>query len=180
MSKIKVPQVSRVPRVSREYFLVVSRLVPYKKVDLAVQAFNELGLPLVVVGTGSEEGRLKKMAKRNIRFMGYVGDGELAKLYQGCKALIFPQEEDFGIVAVEAQASGKPVIAYRAGGALETIIEGKTGMFFDEQTPRALAGAICEFKPEDFNPADCARNSTRFSKQKFLQEFATLVSTVKI
>lgn len=162
------------------YFLVVSRLVPYKKVDLVVQVFNKLGLPLVVVGTGSEESSLRKKSKSNIKFVGQVSDDELARYYQGCKALIFPQEEDFGIVAVEVQAAGKPVIAYRAGGVLETVIEGKTGMFFDAQTPEALAGAIREFKPENFNPVDCAKNSTRFSKQKFLQEFATLVSTVKI
>lgn len=178
---VEVPQVSRVPRVPRgNYFLVVSRLVPYKKVGLVVQAFNKLELPLVVVGTGSEEERLKRMAENNIRFLGHVGDGELIKYYQGCKAVIFPQEEDFGIVAVEAQAAGKPVIAYRGGGALETVIEGKTGMFFDAQTPEALAGAIREFKPENFNPVDCAKNSARFSKQKFLQEFATLVSTANL
>lgn len=162
------------------YFLIVSRLVPYKKVDLAVKAFNELGLPLVVVGTGSEENSLRKQSKSNIKFVGQVSDDELARYYQGCRALIFPQEEDFGIVAVEAQAAGKSVIAYRAGGALETVIEGKTGMFFDEQTSEALAGVIKKFKPEDFNPVDCAKNSARFSKQKFLKEFATLILATKL
>lgn len=166
--------------LNSRYFLVVSRLVPYKKVDLAVQAFNKLGLPLVVVGTGSQESSLRKQSKSNIKFVGSVSDEELFKYYAECKALIFPQEEDFGIVAVEAQAAGKPVIAYRAGGALEIVLEGKTGMFFNKQTVEALAGAIREFKPEDFDSVDCAKNSARFSKQKFLQEFATLVSTVKI
>lgn len=178
---VEVPRVLRVPRAPRgNYFLVVSRLVPYKKIDLVVKAFNELELPLVVVGTGSERGSLRRQSKSNIHFMGQVSDDELARYYQGCKALVFPQEEDFGIVAVEAQAVGKPVIAYRAGGALETVVEGKTGMFFDEQTPEALVGTIREFKPENFNPVNCAKNSARFSKQKFLKEFATLVSTIKI
>ncbi|MBI2007410.1 MAG: glycosyltransferase [Candidatus Blackburnbacteria bacterium] len=111
------------------YFLVVSRLVPYKKVDLAIQAFNELCLPLVVVGTGSEEERLKKIAKRNVRFMG-------------------------------------------------TVIEGKTGMFFDKQTPEVLAAAVQKFRPDSFNPEDCIKNARKFNKKKFLKEFATLISTV--
>lgn len=177
---VEVPRACLRRQVSREYFLVVSRLVPYKKVDLAVRAFNELGLPLVVVGTGSQENSLRRQSKSNIKFAGQVSDEELIKYYAGCRALIFPQEEDFGIVAVEAQAVGKPVIAYRAGGALETVVEGKTGMFFDEQTPEALAGAIEKFKSEDFNPVDCAKNSARFSRQKFLKEFATLVSTANL
>lgn len=175
---VEVSNVSKVPKVSKgSYYLIVSRLVPYKKVDLAVQAFNELCLPLVVAGTGSEEKRLRRMAKSNIRFLGYVGDGELVKYYRGCRALIFPQEEDFGIVAVEAQAAGKPVIAYRGGGALETVIENKTGIFFDKQTPEALADAVKKFRSEDFNQRDCIKNAWKFNKKKFLKEFATLIST---
>lgn len=110
--------------------------------------------------------------------MGYMEDGELVKYYQGCKALIFPQEEDFGITAIEAQAVGKPVIAYRGGGALETVIEGKTGMFFDKQTPEVLAAAVQKFRPDSFNPEDCIKNARKFNKKKFLKEFATLISTV--
>ena len=112
------------------FFLVVSRLVPYKRTELAISAFNELGLPLVVVGEGSEERRLKAMAKDNIEFVSQLTDAKLADYYKKCVALIFPQEEDFGIVALEAQAAGAPVIAFKAGGARDTVIDGKTGVFF--------------------------------------------------
>lgn len=157
------------------YFLVVSRLVPYKKVELVVKVFNKLELPLVVVGTGSEENRLKKQSRSNIRFVGLVSNEEVVRHYQGSKALIFPQEEDFGIVAVEAQAAGKPVIAFRKGGATETIVEGKTGLFFDFQTEDALISALKKFNVYTFNPEDCIKNSQKFSKEKFLKEFAKLV-----
>ncbi len=170
-----------------EYFLVVSRLVPYKRVDLVIEVFNRLSArggsfsgrkwPLVIVGTGSEERKLHKMAGKNIRFVEQVDDGELAKYYQGCKALIFPQEEDFGIVAVESQALGKPVIAYRGGGALETVVDGKSGIFFDRQTPESLALAIKKFDRMSFDENAIKGNAKKFSKEKFLQEFATLVST---
>lgn len=175
---VEASNVSKVPKVPKgSYYLIVSRLVPYKKVDLVIKAFNKLKLPLVVVGTGSEEKGLRRMAQSNIRFVGYVGDEKLMDYYQGCKALIFPQEEDFGIVALEAQAAGKPVIAYRRGGALETVIEGKTGVFFDKQTSEALISAVKKFDPRDFKPEDCVKNARRFNKKTFFKEFATLVST---
>lgn len=161
------------------YFLVVSRLVPYKKIDLVVKAFNKLGLPLVIVGTGSEENTLRRQAKANIKFVGLVNDKELLRYYQGCKALIFPQNEDFGIAALEAQAAGRPVIAYKGGGALETVIEGKTGIFFEEQTVDSLMGAVRGFDSQMFKPENCIRNAQRFSKETFSQKFAKLISAYK-
>jgi len=161
-----------------DYFLVVSRLVPYKRVDLVIETFNQLRRPLVVVGTGSEEGKLKRMAGGNIQFVGYVGDEGLAEYYANCRALIFPQEEDFGIVSIEAQSFGKPVIAHKAGGALETIVDGKTGLFFDAQTPEALKRALEKFTKMRFDERECRENAGKFSKKKFLEEFDRLVEQV--
>lgn len=124
------------------FYLVVSRLVPYKRLDLAVHAFNELEIPLKVIGSGGELDNLKAIAKENIEFLGRLSDDEINIYYSRCKAFIFPGEEDFGITPLEAQACGKPVIAYGKGGALETVVEGKTGVFFREQTVESLKEAI--------------------------------------
>lgn len=152
---------------SKDYFLMVGRLSAYKKFELGIEVFNELGWPLKIVGTGPERRKLEKMAKGNIEFVGAVSDEELAKYYKHAKALIFPQEEDFGIVAVEAMASGKPVIAYRGGGALETVKEGETGMFFDEQMPDSLLGAVRDFKESNFNPIKIREHALQFDKEIF-------------
>ena len=159
----------------RGFFLVVSRLIPYKRVDLAVEAFNELGLRLVVVGIGSEERKLKRMAKKNIRFVGELTDDKLADYYRRCTALVFPQEEDFGIVTVEAQAAGAPVIAFKAGGALDTVIDGKTGVFFEKQTVASLVKAIKKFKHLRFNGKDLMKNAEKFSKENFKRRFIRLI-----
>lgn len=159
-----------------EYYLMVSRLVPYKKVDLAIRVFNLLKKPLVIVGTGSEERRLKKTANENIVFAGFVSEEKLAEYYHNCRALIFPQEEDFGIAAVEAQMAGKPVIAYKKGGAAETVVEGETGIFFDKQTPENLIEAINIFENRKFSAKDCWKNAQKFSERKFLRTFDTLIS----
>ena len=129
-----------------KFFLVVSRLVKYKKVDLVVEAFNQLGWNLKIVGVGREMRNLRRKARRNIEFLGQLTDKELLGYYQNCQAVIFPPEEDFGIVPLEAQACGKPVIAYRAGGATETIIEGKTGFFFEKQTVESLVRVVRDFR----------------------------------
>jgi len=161
-----------------EYFLIVSRLVPYKKVDIAIQAFNKLGLPLKVVGTGREMGRLKRMAKKNIEFLGQLTDFQLLSYYQRCQAVVFPQEEDFGLVPLEAQACGKPVIAYRAGGALETVIERKTGEFFDKQTPENLEEIVKKFKPEKYKPEDCRQNALKFDIKIFKKKWKTYLKNI--
>ncbi|MCL4387184.1 glycosyltransferase, partial [Patescibacteria group bacterium] len=160
----------------RDYYLIVSRLVPYKKIDLAVKVFNEIGYPLIIVGTGSEEKKLKKIAKKNVEFKGFVDEKNLIELYQNAKAFIHPQDEDFGITAVEAQGAGVPVIAYKKGGALDTVVDGKTGIFFEEQTRKGLLQAIRSFENMKFESSDLTKNAQKFSNIKFKKEFLKLVS----
>lgn len=155
----------------RHYYLVVSRLVPYKRVDLAIKVFNILNFPLVVVGTGSEFNKLKKQANKNITFTGAINDSDLIKLYQDAKAVIFPQEEDYGLVPIEAQASGTPVIAFERGGAKETIEKDKTGIFFSNQSSDSLEEAIHRFESTSFTPQDCFENSQRFNSSTFAKNF---------
>lgn len=155
----------------RNFYLVVSRLIPYKRVDLAIKAFNKLGLPLAIVGSGTEEARLKEMAKGNIKFVGELTDARLADYYRKCTALIFPQEEDFGIVAVEAQAAGAPVVAFKAGGALDTVIDGETGVFFNEQTVGDLIAAVKKVEKIKFERKVLLKNAQKFSKEIFKQRF---------
>lgn len=163
---------------SDDYFLMAGRLVAYKRFDLGIKAFNKLGFPLKVVGIGPELEKLKKMANDNIEFLGLVSDDRLANLYSKSKAVIFPQEEDFGIVPLEAMASGRPVIAFRSGGAVETIVEGKTGLFFDEQTVDSLAYAVKNFDPNKFDPAVCRAQAERFDVAVFKQKVLdTLISS---
>ncbi|HSV94996.1 MAG TPA: glycosyltransferase [Spirochaetia bacterium] len=155
----------------RDYYLIVSRLVPYKKVDLAIRSFNKIKKTLLVVGTGSEENNLKKIAGKTIEFVGAVDDNQLVSLYKNAKAVIFPQMEDYGLVPIESQACGTPVIAFGKGGALETIIENKTGVFFDEQTVESLVKAINKFEKLSINSQDCHKNSLRFNNQAFKKSF---------
>ncbi|MFH0943084.1 MAG: glycosyltransferase [Candidatus Beckwithbacteria bacterium] len=154
-----------------DYFLLVSRLVPYKQVDLVIKTFNRLKLNLIIVGTGREETRLKKMAKANIKFAGQVSESELIIYYQNCLALIMPQEEDFGLVSLEAQAAGKPVIAYRAGGAVETIVEFKTGLFFNQPTVDSLAGCVKQFNSRSWDHKLIRSQAEKFSSSKFIAKF---------
>ncbi len=166
------------------YFLVVSRLAAYKRIDLAVQACKRLNLPLKIVGTGREERRLKRLAtqkpggRRVVEFLGFVGDEKLGELYRNCKALIFPGMEDFGIAPVEAMAHGKPVIALAQGGTLETVIEGRTGKFFPQETVESLVEALESFDPEDYKAKDCIAQAKKFSKKRFQKEFRTFVKKV--
>ncbi|MDP3963899.1 MAG: glycosyltransferase, partial [bacterium] len=132
-------------RAEKKYFLAAGRLVAYKRFDLAVRAFNELKLPLIVAGEGPELNRLKAIAGPTIAFKGRITDAELREIYAGARALVFPQEEDFGITAVEAMATGTPVIAFRGGGALEHLAEGETGLFFDYERPGTLARTVERF-----------------------------------
>ena len=161
-----------------EYYLIVSALVPYKRVDLAIEVFNRLQEKLVIVGDGPELGRLKSKAGQNIEFAGFRPDNDLVDYYRQCKALIFPGEEDFGIVPVEAMACGKPVIAFSKGGALETVIdtnEIRTGILFDEQSPESLLAAIERFKRMEFNPDQLRNFSLKFDKEEFKNNFRTYV-----
>lgn len=148
-----------------EYFLVVSRLsrfTGYKRVDIAIEAANKLKLPLLIVGDGDRRLFAQKAGK-TVKFLGHVSEKELAKIYASCKALLFPGKEDFGLVMVEAQASGKPVIAFRAGGALEIVREGKTGEFFNKQTPASLINVLKTFNERQYNTKTCRENAKRFS-----------------
>lgn len=162
-----------------EYFLLISRLVPYKKVDLAIKAFNQLGFKLKIVGSGRQKQKLKRLASHNIEFLGNVSENKLISLYQNAQALIMPQIEDFGLIALEAQACGCPVIAYQRGGALETIVENETGIFFSKQKPESLIKAINKFKKLKFHPQTCRENALKFSLEKFKRQItATIVRDI--
>lgn len=158
-----------------DYYLVVSRLVPYKRVDLAVTACTRLGLPLVVVGEGRDRKNLERMAGPTVRFLGRVSDDELVRLMQGARALIFPGREDFGLAPVEAMACGRPVIAYAAGGALDTVIPGETGEFFYNQTPEALMEVLQAFDPSRYDPAACRARAEMFATSVFRQKLMAFV-----
>lgn len=153
-----------------DYFLIVSRLVPYKRIDLAIEAFNRLRLPLVIVGDGRDRRRLERIAGPTITFLGRVSADRLPDLYAGCRAFIFPGVEDFGIAPVEAMAAGRPVIAFAAGGALDTVIEGVTGVFFREPTPESLAEAVRRFEAMRFDPSAIRRYAERFDKRAFQEK----------
>lgn len=157
------------------YFLLVSRLVPYKKVDLAIKTFNKLGEKLFIVGTGSEERKLKKMAGPNIKFLGQLTDRELHGYYKNAKALIFPQEEDFGLVAVEAISRGTPVIAYKRGGALDIVTDRLNGLFFEEESTGSLKNAIRRFETIRFNANIIKTSAKKFSKENFKTKFVQLL-----
>lgn len=161
---------------SNNYFLIVSRLVPYKRIDIAVEAFNQLGWPLKIIGTGREFEKLKAMASPNIEFLQNLTDEALSSYYQDCTALIFPGEEDFGLAILEGQSFGKPVIAYRGGGALETVIEGKTGEFFAPQSSEALIKVLKDFNDKDYKKEDCIKNAQKFSEERFKREFMMLIN----
>jgi glycosyltransferase involved in cell wall biosynthesis len=151
-----------------DYYLVVSALVPYKRVDVAVEAFRGRRERLYIIGKGPEEKRLRKAAPENVTFLGWQRDEDLLRWYRNCRAVIFPQEEDFGIVPLEAMACGRPVIAFRGGGALETVTEGKTGVFFDTQTPESLSKALDAFRAEAFDPVELRSAALEYSGERFL------------
>lgn len=159
------------------YFLIGGRLAPYKRVDIVVEAFKANGLPLKVFGSGVDLERLRSIAGGavNIEFLGRVDDRKKAELYYGCKAFINPQDEDFGITVVEAMASGRPVIAYRQGGATETLSEGRTGVFFEQQTVASLQEALDRFSGMSFEPAVIRRDAEHYSQERFEKEISELV-----
>ena len=164
---------------SDDYYLVVSALAPYKRVDLAITAAAKLGRRLVVVGTGPERAALEKLAGPNVKFLGWQSDDQVRDWYAGCRALLFPGEEDFGIVPLEAQACGKPVIAFGRGGALETVVDGQTGVFFAEQTADALAAAMThlEQEPHHFVPGTIREHALKFDRAVFKQRMEAFIKT---
>ncbi len=167
------------PSLKREnYFITVTRLVPHKRVELLVKAFNELKLPLVIVGDGPELPRLREMANSNIELMGFQSDEKVAELLSKARAFVCAAEEDFGIAIVEAQAAGCPVVVFGAGGALETVEEGVTGLFFGEQAEGSLIEALRRFEKiyPAFDAREIKKRAERFNKARFLNEFREFVS----
>jgi glycosyltransferase involved in cell wall biosynthesis len=150
-----------------DYYLVVSELMFHKRIEVAVEAFNRLRRPLVVVGDGPELRKLRRMAGPTVRFEGRVPDQRVEELMRGARALVVTATEEFGIAAVEAQAAGRPVVALAEGGAVETVVEGETGTFFERPDPDALAGAVAAFDPLAIDPAACVAQAARFDVRRF-------------
>jgi glycosyltransferase involved in cell wall biosynthesis len=152
---------------AEDYYLIVSELAPYKRIDIAVDAFNRLGKRLVILGDGSEMKSLRARARPNIEFLGRQPFDVVKRSFERCRAFLYPQIEDFGITAVEAQAAGRPVIAFRKGGAVDSVIEGRTGLFFDEQSADCLADAVEALDHASISPAACRANAERFRPEVF-------------
>lgn len=162
----------------KDYYLVVSRLEDYKRVDLAIEACKQLNRKLIIVGKGSLERKLSKNAGSTVQFFRDLTDFQLSQYYMHCRALIFPGEEDFGITPVEAQFFGKPVIFYNKGGAVETVIEGETGVSFSKSSVKSLKLAILKFEKTLFSSKKCQNNAQRFSQEKFDQQILNLVKKI--
>ena len=160
---------------SDDFYLVAARLVPHKRLELAIKACGRLGLPLVVVGSGRSETRLRKMAGSKVRFAGYIPDDELRELYSRARAVLVPSEEEFGLVALEAQAAGTPVIAFDRGGATETVVDGVTGIRFSPQTADGLVEAIARFEEHSWDRTAIQENAARFDEIRFQREFLSLI-----
>tara|TARA_R110002096_G_scaffold310126_8_gene504717 strand:+ start:5740 stop:6939 length:1200 start_codon:yes stop_codon:yes gene_type:complete len=155
---------------TEDFFLIVSRLVAYKRIDLAVEAFSRIGKKLIIIGDGPDRARLESMAGPTIEFLGRAPNETVTEKMATCRGFVFPGSEDFGITPVEAQACGKPVIAFRNGGALETVIDGETGVFFDEPDPDSLREAVLNFENTSWNRDTIRKNAERFSRDRFLTE----------
>ncbi len=160
-----------------DYYLIVSRLIPYKRIDLAVDAFTRLGIRLKIVGSGGRDlAALRGRAGRNVEFVGRVSDAELKQLYARCRALVFPGEEDFGIAPLEANASGRPVIAYAGGGALDTVVDGRTGVLFEEQQVECLIEAIRRAEATAWDSDELRAHAKGFDSQVFRDQMRQFVS----
>lgn len=160
-STYKVPE--------KDYYLIVSRLSPYKKIDIAINAFNRMNLPLVIIGEGEDRKRLEKLAENNVKLLGFQEEDRLAAYYRNARALIFPGEDDFGITILEAMSFGKPVLALRKGGALETVIEGENGEFFDSPVPEILADGIRRLNKNlpSYDPEKIKAHAKQFAQENF-------------
>ncbi len=161
-----------------DFYLHVARLVPYKMTAEIIRAFNELQLPLIIVGDGPEMPRLQKLAKENIKLLGYQTDEVVTDLMNRAKAFVYMAVEDFGIAMVEAQAAGCPVIAYGKGGAEEIVLNGETGLLFQEQSSRSLIEAVLQFQKMKLNSKAASDNATRFSSERFRDEFSAYMNKV--
>ena len=158
-----------------DYYLMVGRLVPYRRLDLLIEAFNRLERPLLIAGSGRDRERLEAMAQQNIKFLGYVPDADLPDLMARCRAFMFPGEEDFGIAPIQAMAAGRPVIAYAGGGVLDSVVPGETGFLFAEQSVNAIIQAVEAFDPDSVSPARCRQQAERFDTAVFQRELMSFV-----
>ena len=158
-----------------DFYLIVSALAPYKRIELAVDAFNLSGRKLKIIGTGQSRPALRALAGPNIEFLGWRSDEDILSAYRSCRALIFPGIEDFGIVPVEAMACGTPVVAFREGGALETVVEGVTGLFFSEPSAQSLEEAVKAFERGKWDREIIRKQALLFSKGTFIQEISSYI-----
>lgn len=163
------------PAEPADHYVVLSELMSHKRIDLAVRAFNQLGRPLVVIGDGPDARRLERLAGPTVRFTGRVSDDEVARLLSTARALVVTATEEFGIAAVEAQAAGRPVVALDAGGVTESVVAGRTGVFYGEPTPEALAAAVAAFDPLSVSAQECVANAQRFSRSRFQARVRAIV-----
>ncbi|MBC8161691.1 MAG: glycosyltransferase [Roseiflexaceae bacterium] len=166
-------------REPEDFYLAGGRLIPYKRLDLVVQAFNALKLPLVIFGEGRDRANLEAQAGPHVRFAGYVSEQQRRDLFARCRAFIFPGEEDFGITPLEAMAAGRPVIAYAAGGVLDTVVPGLSGRFFHEPTAAALAAAVAESRSDSYNAHDIRHHAEGYSHEVFAQRIRAVVDSIK-
>lgn len=164
------------PRPAGDYYLAGGRLIPYKRLDLAVQAFSKLGLPLKIFGSGRDRARLEALAGPNIEFLGHIDEAQRHELFANCRAFIFPGEEDFGITPLEAMAAGRPVIAYAAGGALDSVRDGITGRFFKQQTAAALAAAVAQTHYDTYDADAIRRHAEGYARQVFLERMRKVIA----
>ncbi len=160
------------------FFLVVSALVPYKRLEVAIRACEAVGIPLKVVGRGPEEGRLRAQGGSRVQFLGWLTDDAIRVLYQDCLAVLMPGVEDFGMVPVEAQACGRPVVAYAEGGALESVIDGTTGVLVNDPSADGFADALRAVTSRDFDPGAIRRHAESFSRPRFQRELQEQVASL--
>ncbi len=174
---VNVDRFKVLPDPQGDYYLALGRLLPYKHYDILIEAFRENGKQLRIVGAGPEEQRLKELAgdAHNIQFLGRLPDDEAQAMFMNCKAFLFPSEDDFGIVPVEAMSAGRPVIAFGRGGALETVVEGVTGTFFTEQTKESVKEAVDRFETQTYDAQTIRVHAEKFAKDRFIQEMQAII-----